>query len=228
MRQILLRILIAALFAGAAIASWGEAARLEATADVWQHLVVLENDVAAPPSPSRWAQWLPAAWREEAAAGARQKATGDYWLRRYETLARAQTGNPDPLIMHTAASAAYRLARQGGEVGQAAAQKLDPVIEAYGEVLKADPTHPDAAWNYEFVSRTRDVIARARLAGRNRSAPDAPGMLPPPAGRTVHGLPGAPPPDVKTDEFDTIAPLDYGDREAQPEATPGSAIKRKG
>jgi hypothetical protein len=33
---------------------------------------------------------------------------------------------------------------------------------------------------------------------------------------------------VKTDEFDTIAPLDYGDREAQPEATPGSTIKRKG
>ena len=44
----------------------------------------------------------------------------------------------------------------------------------------------------------------------------------------MHGVAGAPPPDVKAEEFETIAPMDFGDREAQHEATPGATIKRKG
>jgi hypothetical protein len=50
----------------------------------------------------------------------------------------------------------------------------------------------------------------------------------PPPALSVHGLPGAPPPEVKAEEFETIAPMDFGDREAQPEPTPGTTIKRKG
>ena len=49
-----------------------------------------------------------------------------------------------------------------------------------------------------------------------------------PAGPTIHGGPGAPPPDAKTEEFQTIMPMEYGDREAQPEATPGVKRQRKG
>jgi hypothetical protein len=49
-----------------------------------------------------------------------------------------------------------------------------------------------------------------------------------PAGPTIHGGPGAPPPDAKMEELQTIAPMEYGDREAQPEATPGAKRERKG
>ena len=49
-----------------------------------------------------------------------------------------------------------------------------------------------------------------------------------PAGPTIHGAPGAPPPDAKMEELQTIAPMEYGDREAQPEATPGAKRERKG
>ena len=49
-----------------------------------------------------------------------------------------------------------------------------------------------------------------------------------PAGATIHGGPGAPPPDAKMEELQMIAPMEYGDREAQPEATPGAKRERKG
>ena len=181
----------------------------------------------APPPPSAASTWLPAAWRADD-SGPRIVATHDYWQRRYDDLVRSRGGDPDPEVMFTAANAAYRLARQGGGVGAEAAARLDPVLEAYDAVLKAAPGHADAAWNYEFVSRARDVIARTRPPARGRPAPDTPGVADPPPALSVHGIPGAPPPDVKAEEFETIAPMDFGDREAQPEPTPGTTLKRKG
>ena len=36
------------------------------------------------------------------------------------------------------------------------------------------------------------------------------------------------PPSTKGEEFEVITPMDYGDREAQPEPTPGVKLPRKG
>ena len=110
--------------------------------------------------------------------GAQQKATGDYWLARYDDLVRTRGGDPDPAVRLAAANAAYRVARRAAEPGTAMAERLDAVREAYGEVLTLDPANADAAWNYEFVARTRDVVARARVGG------------PQPAGAR-HAWPGA-------------------------------------
>lgn len=228
MTHVLARVLVAAVLLLAAWVSGTEATRLESAADAWQALATLGRDVPAPAAPSRLTGWLPAALRPVEDLGARQRATADYWVARYDDLVRTRGGDPDPAVMHTAANAAYRLARRGGDVGTAAAERLDPVLEAYVNVLKADPAHADAAWNYEFVSRTRDVLASARLAGARRTPPNTPGLAPPPPGATLHGAAGAPPPDVKSEQFETIAPMDFGDREAQPEPTPGTTIKRKG
>ncbi len=228
MTNILGRLLIAALLLGGAWLAQAEATRLQATASVWQQLVLLQNDVPPPAAPSPLTSWLPAALRSSDDTGAEQKATGDYWLARYDELVRTRGGDPDAAVRLTAANAAYRVARRGLEPGTELAERLDAVREAYGEVLKADPDSADAAWNYEFVARTRDVVARARVAGRNRTPPNTPGLSVPAGGRTVHGAASAPPPDVKAEEFETIAPMDFGDREAQPEATPGTFIKRKG
>lgn len=228
MTQVLARVLAAVVFGIAASWSWGEAARLGRQADVWQQLVALENDVPAPPPAPEAVAWLPARLRPAADPGAQQKATGDYWLSRYDDLVRTRGGDPDPVVMHTAANAAYRVARQPGDTGTAAAERLDPVLEAYANVLKAEGGHADAAWNYEFVARTRDILARARLAGPRRASPESPGLKPPPAKLTVHGMPGAPPAEAKGEAFETIAPMDFGDREAQPEPTPGTTLKRKG
>jgi hypothetical protein len=180
-----------------------------------------------PPPPPSGSAWLPAAWRPDDAAP-RLVATHDYWQRRFADLVRTRGGDPDPDVLFTAANAAYRMARQPGGVGTEAAARFDPVLEAYEAVLKAAPGHADAAWNYEFVSRARDVIARTRPAPRGRPAPETPGVADPPPALSVHGIPGGPPPEAKAEEFETIAPMDFGDREAQPEPTPGTTIKRKG
>lgn len=228
MTHVLGRILIAVAATLAASAAFNTASVLEREADVWQRLVSLANDVPAPEPPPPAVSWLPAQWRPATAVADQQKATGDYWLAEYDDLVRTRGGDPDPVVMHMAANAAYRVARQGGDVGTEAATRLDGVLEAYAAVLKADGAHPDAAWNYEFVARTRDILARARVAGPRRASPTSPGLAPPPSNRSVHGAPGAPPPEAKGEEFETIAPMDFGDREAQPEPTPGTTIKRKG
>ena len=49
-----------------------------------------------------------------------------------------------------------------------------------------------------------------------------------PMGPTIHGRPGAPPPEAKMEDLQMLAPMEYGDREAQPEATPGGKRERKG
>ncbi len=228
MSNILGRLVVAALLLGGAWLAAAESSRLQATADVWQQLVLLQNDVPAPAEPAPLTRWLPAALRTADDIGARQKATGDYWLARYDELVRTRGGDPDPAVRLTAANAAYRLARRAGEPGTEMAARLDSVRDAYGDVLKGDPDNADAAWNYEFVARTRDVVARAKVAGRGRPAPGTPGLTVPTGALTVHGAPSAAPPDVKAEDFETIAPMDFGDREAQPEATPGTTLKRKG
>ena len=87
-----------------------------------------------------------------------------------------------------------------------------------------------------IVARLRDQVARApqskplKPAAWRRSLGEAAaataGDLP--AGPTIHGRPGAPPPDAKMEDLQMLAPMEYGDREAQPEATPGGKRERKG
>ena len=141
----------------------------------------------------------------------------------------------DAEILLTAANAAFRASgRAAGAPQQEQVQRLDGVLQAYASVLKASPRHADAAYNYEFVTRIRDEVA-SRIPGktpppavarRQGPSPGRGGDLP--DGNTIHGRPGGPPPEAKTEEFQVIAPMEYGDREAQPEATPGGKIQRKG
>jgi hypothetical protein len=159
------------------------------------------------------------------------KATVAYWLGRYGAVAADPTdGEADATILLTAANAAYREAQRDPAVGPAAVQRLDGVLQAYASALKASPRNVEAAYNYEYVARIRDQVARSpqgRIAGSTAaSGPVMGGDLP--AGPTIHGGPGAPPPDAKMEELQTIAPMEYGDREAQPEATPGAKRERKG
>ena len=108
-------------------------------------------------------------------------------------------------------------------------QQLDGVLNAYASALKSSPRSSDAAFNYEFVARLRDQIARTQGKGLKALAvaPAATaGDLP--SGPTIHGLPGAPPEDARMEELQMLAPMEYGDREAQPEATPGAKRERKG
>jgi hypothetical protein len=94
------------------------------------------------------------------------------------------------------------------------------VIQAYGEVLRSDSANVDAAYNYEYAVRIRDTIARGRNTARGRKTLDDElgASVDLPAGPTIHGRPGGPPPEIPGDQFRTIAPMPYEERE---ESDPG-------
>jgi hypothetical protein len=178
------------------------------------------------------------------------KAAGAYWLGRYGDIAANSTeAGTDAAILLSAANGAYRDAQREAAAGPAAVQRLDGVLQAYAAAMKASGPNARQAWragarrslgevgaeaayNYEYVARIRDQAARAPQGKAAKAVPaPAPaggraGDLP--IGPTIHGRPGAPPPDAKMEELKMIAPMDFGDRETQPEATPGAKRERKG
>jgi hypothetical protein len=153
-------------------------------------------------------------------------AAADYWGGNYA--AAADGDRPDTDLM-VAANAMFRQAQSQPGPGPMSLERLDRTLQAYAAVLKNAVFSRDAAYNYEFVSRLRDTIARskpARQLSPTRATPAAADDLP--AGPTIHGHPGRHPADTRGDEFEVLTPMDYGEREAQPEPTPGRPLPRKG
>jgi len=232
MNTVITRMLIAVALAVAAWLSWSESKLTAQVADAKQDIATLDPDNLDAITPrSSLSDYLPGDRRHLSDDVRIAKATVAYWLGRFGAVAADPTdGEADATILLTAANAAYREAQRDPAVGPAAVQRLDGVLQAYASALKASARNVEAAYNYEYVARIRDQVARSpqgRIAGSTAaSGPVMGGDLP--AGPTIHGGPGAPPPDAKMEELQTIAPMEYGDREAQPEATPGAKRERKG
>jgi hypothetical protein len=236
------RMLIALVLAGAAWLSWSESTLAARVAQAKQDVATFdhENIDALTPRPGL-SDYLPGDRATLSDDIRIAKATVAYWLGRYGAVgADAGSSEADAAILLAAANAAYREAQRDTAVGPAAVQRLDGVLQAYASALKASPRNADAlasialakeaAYNYEYVARLRDEVARSPR-GRIAKSPAANGPVMGgdlPAGATIHGGPGAPPPDAKMEELQTIMPMEYGDREAQPEATPGAKRERKG
>jgi hypothetical protein len=212
MRTTLIRLAIAIVLAAGAWLSWSEAKLSAHRAEAARLMVTLQHtDIDREVDP-------------------RNAATAAYWLGRYDEVT-PDTGDQaaDAEVLLTAANAAFRGAQREPSTGSAAVQRLDGVLNAYAAALKASPRNGEAAYNYEFVARYRDQVARSQGKGLKPPASPATAMAGDlPAGPTIHGLPGAPPPDAKMEELQMLAPMEYGDREAQPEATPGGKRERKG
>jgi hypothetical protein len=220
MKTVITRVIVAAVLALGAWLSWSEAKLTARVATAKERLATLDLQVD---------DRLDA--DSNSADIRRTRTTVEYWLGRYGEVTEEANGDLDAEVLLAAANAAFRLHEREGGAGPAQVQRLDGVLQAYVAVLKAAPEHMDAAYNYEYVSRVRDQMARSggkpvKEMPRTAAAPRRPGDLP--AGPTLHGRPGGPPPDMKAEEMEVIAPMNYGDREAQPEATPGGKRERKG
>lgn len=187
-------------------------------------------DVGAEPALPRWL--LSAfALHDEAR---RQQAWQAYW-RGDLPVAPVGAGDrkTDPTIMLIRANATFRVALN--DAARAGAARLDPAVEAYAEVLRADPGNRDAAYNYEYAVRRRDQIAKQSGGHKTASAaasptattasPDHPLGLP--AGPTVHGWPGGLPPEGGMRKFNMVVPMRSDERK---ELTPGLGpeTKRRG
>jgi hypothetical protein len=229
MRTILIRLVLAAALATASWLASAEAALADRLGDAKQQIATLRfSDVDADLDAGGTLSDYLLPERRLSDDARVTKATVAYWLGQYGSVI-ADTGDAasDAEVLLAAANAAFREAQRG--LTGSVVQRLDGVLNAYASALKASPRHSDAAYNYEFVARLRDQLARTPGKGFKppSTAPAAmAGDLP--AGQTIHGLPGAPPPEAKMEELQMLAPMEYGDREAQPEATPGAKRERKG
>ena len=236
MRTMLIRLVIAAALATASWLTWSEAALADKIGDAKQQIATLRfDDVDADLDAGATLSDYLQSERRLSDEVRVTKANAAYWRGRYGNVT-ADTGDAaaDAEVLLTSANAAFREAQRaftatGNREPGSMVQRLDDVLNAYAATLKASPRHADAAYNYEYVARLRDQLARSQGKGFKPPTPAAAAMAGDlPAGQTIHGLPGAPPPEAKMEELQMLAPMEYGDREAQPEATPGAKRERKG
>jgi hypothetical protein len=171
------------------------------------------------------------------------RAAAGYWRTDYASIAPQHDPNgviteTDPAILLLNANAAFR-ASQTAVDRLDAARRLDNVVKSYSEVLKApacsagdracDGRAIDAAFNYEYAIRTRDVLAKSRPGAKSAvktvAKADESDL---PAGPTLHGKPGAPPAAVDMNQFKIVIPKRGEERKDAPDAGKGGKKIRKG
>lgn len=236
-RTILVWLLIPLLFLGAWLA-YREAAFTRHLAAAKTAMATLHADRSHTPldpdAEPVLVRWLFPAFALHGEAR-RQQAWQDYWD---GTLSAAPVGagdrKTDPTILLIRANATYRAALN--DAIRTPAERFDPAMEAYAEVLRADPGNADAAYNYEYVIRHRDKLARqvgkpvSKRTGNQGAASKVVETINStdlPVGPTVHGWPGGPPPQGQMRKFNTVVPMRSDERK---ELTPGLGpeTKRRG
>jgi hypothetical protein len=232
MKTIIAALVLAVVLFVAAAICWRQAATANQLADAYVRLATLSQgftDAVQPggtfPAEPRW-QVRP--WRDEER---QHRTVATYWLGRYEDLTPWLEGTgssniTDPAMLFAAANAAFRTSAYEAGDRKTGVQRLDGVVQAYANLLRLHPSHADAAYNYEYVSRLRDALAR------NKPRPRAPAVVADessdlPVGPTIHGRPGAPPVGANMVDFKTITPMRFDEREENT-AGRGKVQRRKG
>jgi hypothetical protein len=177
------------------------------------------------------------------------RTTADYWRGGYSAiapqgrvLAAGSTGDSsgaatesDPRVLLRAANAAFRGSQMDTDRA-GALRKMDAVVKTYADVVRSSPANMDAAYNYEYAIRVRDVMNKTKSAPPAKSARANPstdlnkaasgGDLP--AGPTLHGRPGGPPPASDMSQFKIVIPKRGDERKENPEAGKGGTKVRRG
>ena len=139
-----------------------------------------------------------------------RRVTAEYWERKHID------ADPDPEIMFVAANSAFRESLHGSD-RQAIITRLDEVIQKYGEVLKHNPQHFDAAYDYEYAMRLRDLLAKTR------------GPVDDHEPTTIYGEQGKQPEETDMNQFKMLVPMEPEERSLGPrEAGKGQKKVRKG
>ena len=161
----------------------------------------------------RIASLMPGAGRTTADAKS-VETTAAYWQGDYEAVA----DNTDAKLL--AANAAYRNMRRAGGSWQAVVGRMDTLVKQYAEILRDDPNNMEAAFNYEYIVRLRQVIAARKQPVAPVDASDA--------GLTIHGFAGAPPEEADMKKFKMIVPMRPDERLEAEKAGKGTTKVKKG
>lgn len=241
MKSVIAPLVLAIVFAVAGAAFYAAGQTEKRLADVHNELATLQYAAASDES-ERVENDLGAVRRvpqvgQQAVADLRDaRVTAAYWAGGYGAIAPQKDANgavteTDPQVLFLAANAAFRSSQSDDRA--ATLRKLDTVVKNYGDVLRNSPGHVDAAYNYEYAVRVRESLAKAKPASAARSAKTQPkpaaevaGDLP--AGPTLHGRPGGPPPATDMAQFKIVIPKRGEERKDNPEAGKGGVKVRKG
>ena len=172
-----------------------------------------------------WGRWLPGIGESSLKEVRARKAALQYWQGDYESVLPAQA-EPVALVDETnvelqlvVANAAYRFGQSQAKGRDSILQALNEAANGYSTVLKNNIWHEDAAYNYEYIIRLRDEIARGR---RPPTPPDQ-------EGAADLGEQGAPSPDTSLKGFQIYIPLEGSERTPQGgEAGKAGEKQRKG
>jgi hypothetical protein len=208
--------IIALLLVGAGAVLWRSSEMERRLAAAERDLVTLRYDAAAEAAAQpggRIAALMPGVGRTNADAKS-VETTAAYWQGNYEAVA----DNPDARLL--AANAAYRSMRKAGGSWQAVVGRMDTLVKQYAEILRDDPGNSEAAFNYEYVVRLRQVIAA-------RKQPVAP-LDTSEAGLSIHGFAGAPPEASDMKKFKMIVPMRPDERLEAEKAGKGATKVKKG
>ena len=168
-----------------------------------------------------------------------RRTLAQYWLGAYSEIAdaseaEAPNAHPRPELMLLRANAAFRdLQRSAGDRA-AKLKSAENVIQRYAQVLKNTDGLEDAAYNYEYVVRVRNALAKPTPAREQAALLASLSMKPTtsdkdlPEGPTIHGQPGEYPVGMGTSPFNTIIPMEMEDRDSEIEAGVTGRKQRKG
>ena len=229
-----------ALFAAAWVCR-SEAGFARRLAGAHEHLATLRYDiddnVGEEPSIVSRLPWPVVSLAEDERG---HQAKLSYWRAEYKDLTAASPlsgGNArddaaEPGVMFIAANAAFRSTLAQPADRTTTVDRLDRVLQAYSDVMRTDPDNSDAAYNYEYVSRFRDTIAKTKNPKITKEAPrridgELDVSVDLPIGPTIHGRPGGPPQDLPMQQFRTVTPMRYEERE-ELEPGRGQRPKRRG
>jgi hypothetical protein len=169
------------------------------------------------------------------------RAAVHYWQGRYGSLAPERDASgavveQEPALLALSANAGFREGQRESTDRQALLRRLDAAVKSYTELLKKDPGNADAAYNYEYLIRLRDTVSKTKPATGKREDPSRATPKPTgvvmagdlPGGRTVHGDPGAPPPNTDMTQFKMHIPIRPDERQGGSDAGQGKQKVRKG
>ncbi|MGE3508583.1 MAG: hypothetical protein AB7N65_06825, partial [Vicinamibacterales bacterium] len=238
MKSVIVQFIIAAVLFAAGAATWSEARTARRVADAYQRFATLRYDVDDRiGETASMLDRVPLPLETLGSDVRRHRATVAYWRSEYGSLTSPletldqQAVAADPRLMMVRANASYRTSLTRLD-DTAILERLDGVINAYADVLRADPGRADASFNYEYVVRFRDRLAKLRPRDRtpkNLFKADDPVIesVDLPTGPTMYGRPGGPPPEIPGNQFKTIAPMPYDER-VETDPGRGATPRRRG
>ena len=242
MKSVVGPFVIAVLLALAGAAFWMAGHTERRLADVHQQLAVLRyadaiTDDEGVEASLGMARRLPRVGEALANDVRDERATAQYWQSEYAAIepkrdASGMITETDPELLLLGANAEFRASQHASDRGETL-RRLDRAVKTYGDVLRTQST-PDVAYNYEYVVRLRETLARGRQAPlrsgdtrqAQKTAAEAASDLP--TGPTLHGYPGGPPKGTDMSQFKIVIPKRGEERKDNPEAGKGGAKVRKG